>query len=385
MDAPLPDLGGRYRVESVLGTGGMGVVYAATDLRVRRRVAVKMLRPESVDDADSLERLREEAFSLASIRHPNIVQLYDFVFDGPHASFMIMELVDGESLSARLRRQAGPMPLEPARELALQLLSALAAAHAQGLVHRDIKPGNILLTSLPGRGDLVKVVDFGIAKLAESTIRRRPTTRSVVLGTPGYMAPEQAAGEIVDHRADVYAAALVFYRMLAGVNPFEAPDIATTLHRVVSMVPPPLSEYRPDLPSPLVRALGRALSKDRERRYANALELYGAIGGAVSDVRDRPLVERVIAVNETLPITMTVAPPVQRGETLVVAAEPQPRPAGASTPPPSDTLGAPASDTYVELAPQRGAPEWWRPWFVVVAGLVVALSALIVWHLTRRP
>ena len=185
-------LAGRFRIESVLGSGGMGAVYAATDTSVGRRVAIKMLHPDVALQRDSLERMREEAFSLASLHHPNIVQLFDFYAGGPECTFLVMELVEAGTLNTVLRTRV-PFPVETAIDYAKQVLSALAAAHARGIFHRDIKPANLLVVSLPARHELIKVIDFGIAKLTEETIRRRPTTAGVLLGTPTFMASDARA------------------------------------------------------------------------------------------------------------------------------------------------------------------------------------------------
>ncbi len=272
-------LANRFRVESIVGTGGMGAVYVATDLSIGRRVAIKMLHPELAAQPDHLERLREEAFSLASLHHPNIVQLFDFHAGGPEATFMVMELVEGETLAERLTRH--PMlPIDMAVDYALQLLSALSAAHARGIVHRDVKPANLLVMSVPARRDLIKVLDFGIAKLTEETIRRRPTTAGILLGTPTYMSPEQASGRPVDPRTDVHAVGLVLYRMLSGSNPFEGYDLATTLHRVQSFVPPALTQLRADAPPHLAHAIARAVSKDPAARFGSALDFAQSLGGS---------------------------------------------------------------------------------------------------------
>ena len=274
-------LGGRYRLEAVLGQGGMGAVYAATDLTINRRVAIKLLRRELADDRDSLERMREEAVSLAALRHPNVVQLYDFHAATPETTFLLMELVEGESLSRRLERQ-GPMPLAVAVDYARQVLSALSAAHARGIIHRDIKPGNVLVMAVPMQKDLIKVLDFGIAKLTEDTIRRKPTTAGMLIGTPAYMSPEQAAGRPVDTRSDIYAAGLLLYTLLAGRNPFSGFELASTLVRVQNVDPPPLVAVRPDAGAALAEVLAVAMAKEPAKRFQTAQELVAAIDWATT-------------------------------------------------------------------------------------------------------
>ncbi len=270
-------LAGRFRVDAAIAAGGMGAVYIATDTSIGRLVALKMLHPDLAMDAENLERLREEAFSLASLRHPNIVQLYDFHRGGPEATFMVMELIEGESL-ARGLVQRPRLPVEVAVDYAKQTLSALAAAHAQGIIHRDIKPANLMVVSLPARRELVKVLDFGIAKLTESTLRRRPTTSSLMLGTPAFMAPEQTGGGAIDARTDIHAVGVVLYRMLAGVNPLAGPDVPTTLQLVNTFVPPDIREHRSDVPEETARAIARALAKSPAMRFSSAEEFAEALG-----------------------------------------------------------------------------------------------------------
>ena len=281
-------LAGRFRVDSSIASGGMGAVYVATDTTIGRRVALKMLHPDLAVDQDNLERMREEAFSLASLRHPNIVQLYDFHRGGPETTFTVMELVEGESLAKALVRQPR-LPVEVAVDYAKQTLSALAAAHAQGIVHRDIKPANLMVVPLPARRELIKVLDFGIAKLTEATIRRRPTTSSLMLGTPAFMAPEQTAGGAIDGRTDLHAVGILLYRMLAGENPLAGPDVPTTLQFVNTRVPADIRTHRPDVPEEVARAIARALEKAPALRFSSAEEFAEALGvGHLTSLASRP-------------------------------------------------------------------------------------------------
>ncbi len=273
-------IGGRFRLDSLLGRGGMGSVFKATDLSIHRQVAIKLLHPEVADDPVSVERMREEALSLASLRHPNVVQLYDFYSSGPDATFLVMELVEGQSLARRLDRD-GPLPVKTAIDYTRQILSALGAAHDKGIIHRDIKPGNVVIVTVPMERERIKVLDFGLAKLTEVTLRRRPTATGVLLGTPPYMSPEQATGRPLDPRSDLYAAALLLYTLLAGRNPFlAAGDSAATLVRVQSVVPPQIDEVRGDVPSALAEVIAIGMAKNPNERFQSAAELVQALDWA---------------------------------------------------------------------------------------------------------
>ena len=222
-------LGGRYRLRSLLGRGGMGSVYAAVQEDLGRSVAVKILDPLLACDPGQLERFRREALASAALGHPNIVQVTDFSAPtNTQPPFLVMELLAGQSLGQLLDRESVVAPQRIAF-IASQLLSALGAAHAAGIVHRDIKPDNVFLVSTSAFHDLVKVLDFGIAKLATEEGGARLTGTGAMLGTPAYMAPEQARGAVVDHRADLYAVGATMYQALAGRLPHDAPSFPAML------------------------------------------------------------------------------------------------------------------------------------------------------------
>src|SRR4029077_21231758 len=232
-------LGGRYRLIELLGQGGMATIYRASDSQLGRDVAVKVLRPEYGRDPDFVARFRMEAQAVASLNSPNIVVVHDFGMDdaGP---FIVMDYVDGEDL-ARLLRRTGPLPPAQAARIAAEVARALAAAHARGLTHRDIKPGNILLAQ-NGR---VLVTDFGIARaIAEAQM----TLPGMTLGSVQYMSPEQARGETATERSDIYALGVVLFEMLAGRRPFEGDSAAAiAMARLMPPVPMP-SLYRSGIP-----------------------------------------------------------------------------------------------------------------------------------------
>jgi len=267
-------LGGRYRVERRLAGGGMGVVYAATDTRLDRKIALKVVHAHLAHDARILERFRREASAAGGLEHPHIVQVTDFVEAPGAPPFLVMELLQGEPLSEVLRRER---TLEPGRMafIAWQTLDALGAAHAAGIVHRDLKPANIFLTTVAGVRDVVKVLDFGVAKLSDSNVKL--TQAGDVIGTPAFMAPEQLRGEEIDGRADLYALGVVMYGCLAGAPPFWASDPGETVRRVVAGTYEPLVARVPGLEPALAVVVEKAFAARRESRFGAAGELRAAL------------------------------------------------------------------------------------------------------------
>jgi serine/threonine-protein kinase len=290
---------GVYRVESLLGAGGMGEVYLARDTRLDRDVALKVLPDLFAADPDRLARFEREARVLASLRHPNIAGIYGLEeADGVRA--LVLELVDGETLADRIARET--LPLQEALGIARQIADALAAAHEAGIVHRDLKPANIKITSTGS----VKVLDFGLAKALEaesvrSDLSMSPTLTSpaatrvgVLLGTAAYMSPEQARGKAVDRRSDLWAFGCVLYEMLTGRHAFEGDEITDVIARIIER-DVDLRALPPATPPSIRRLLRRCLEKDRNRRLADAsdarLEIDEALGGGPVDAnlpRDVP-------------------------------------------------------------------------------------------------
>jgi serine/threonine-protein kinase len=269
-DAPPP-----YTIERELGRGAVATVYLARDRRLDRPVALKLLRPD-VATATDARRFRREIAILARLYHPHILQLYDFGVLGPASGhpglFFVMPYVRGESLRQRLARD-GPMPLDDALALARDLAGALAYAHAQAVVHRDIRPENILLEA--GHALLS---DFGIAGVLESAGGERLSASGIVLGQPGYMSPEQAAGaRAIDGRTDVYGLGCVLYEMLAGEPPFTGATRGAILARQAAGNTPPLRTVRPDIPEGIERAIQRALAVRPEERFGTASEVGAAL------------------------------------------------------------------------------------------------------------
>lgn len=263
-------LNGRYELRTLIGQGTFGRVYGGYDHRLDRSVAVKVIKPWWTEDQEWAERFEREARLMARVSHPGIVQIFDIGYDR-EGLYYVAELVDGESLAERLRR--GPLPPTRVRDIAEQLCRALAAAHAERVVHRDVKPANVLID----RSGRVKVGDFGIARLAEGSSEGVAGT---VLGTPRYMAPEQARGRVPTPASDVYGAGIVVYEMLAGQPPFVEGSPVELALRHLNDPPPPLPSGTPPALAAIVE---RALAKDPAARYPSGREMADALVRA--DVR----------------------------------------------------------------------------------------------------
>src|SRR5256714_457182 len=245
---------GRYELEELVGTGGMSSVFKARDTLLERHVALKILHQHFTEDDEYVERFRREARAVASLSHPNIVTVID---RGEHESkqFIVFEYVDGENLK-RLIERRGPAPVETALELALQVARGLSFAHQQGLVHRDVKPQNVLLN-----GDCqAKVTDFGIARSLD--VQHGMTQTGTVLGTSDYIAPEQAQGQRVDEHTDVYSLGVVLYELLTSEVPFPGENFVAVAMRHINEPPPLLRDKRPDVSPRLEAAVHRAMAKE---------------------------------------------------------------------------------------------------------------------------
>ncbi len=303
---PVPSLIGQnighFRILALLGKGGMGEVWLAEDARLSRKVAVKRLPLELTADPERMRRFAQEARTASALNHPNIITIHEIgEASAEHGAthYIVTEYIEGETLRQRLTNASDQrIKLAEAVDLAAQVAAALAAAHEAGIVHRDIKPENVMVR----RDGLVKVLDFGLAKLTEiaptvggsqsSTLAGNSTEAGVVMGTPRYMSPEQARGEKVDSRTDIFSLGVMLYEMVAGRAPFAGATTSDVIAAVLRDTPPPLAEAAPETPLELERIIGQALRKDRAERYQTAKDLLGDL----NQLKERFLMEKLVVL-----------------------------------------------------------------------------------------
>ncbi len=290
---------GHYRIVDKIGSGGMGVVYEAEDLKLRRHVALKFLPEEVAEHPQALQRFRLEARAASALNHPNICTIYE-VDEVDGRVFIAMELLEGRTLKQTVNEAKGgkPLPLETVIDFGVQIAGAINAAHSKGIVHRDIKPANIFVL----KQRRIKVLDFGLAKLTRSqrssdeTEMTDGTAPGMVMGTVGYMSPEQVRGQAVDGRTDIFAFGAILYEMLAGRRAFERPTSSETMAAILNEEPSAISQLAPNTPPALARVVKRCLEKDPEQRFQSASDLAFALealsesSGAQASVvgQDRP-------------------------------------------------------------------------------------------------
>jgi serine/threonine protein kinase len=269
----------RYEVTQEIARGGCAVVLEARDVRLGRLVAIKMPKPGMVDDS-AVERLTREARVAASVHHPNVCSVTDAGWLDEHSPYLVLERLYGETLGAYVAR-LGHLDADEAIEICIQTLSALHSAHVLGVVHRDVKPDNIFLVHREGCAPIVKLLDFGLCRGAESASVNDELTLTrvgTVVGTPEYMSPEQASGvRAFDARIDVWAVGVVLYEILTGTRAFVAENVSAVLSAVLSKSLPSLRRLRPELPSELEQVLAKAMDRDPRRRYRSGLEMQGAL------------------------------------------------------------------------------------------------------------
>jgi len=358
--ADLPAIGAvldeRYEITGLLGQGGMGHVLSARHVVLGNRLAIKVLRREMTRDAEIVERFRREARAASAIGHSGIVAVKDFGALPSGASYYVMEHVEGQSVAEALA-EARAFPLARALDVVRQMANALGAAHAAGIVHRDVKPENVLLTkTFDGHADQVKILDFGIAKLDFAS---RLSGAHRVLGTPAYMSPEQARGQTLDLRADVYALGMVFYELLTGDVAFDDARPLEVLRMQIMTPAPSVRLLRPDVPDAIEQLIARCLEKKQEARPASMKEIADAI-------------ETVQATMPAASVTPTPAPIPRR-------AAPRPKlpsisvaPITSSSPP-----SVPSRATPVATAPARRSHATWIAGAVLTLIGVAALAAAV--------
>jgi tetratricopeptide (TPR) repeat protein len=303
---------GQYQIRAKVGAGGMGEVYRAHDSRLRRDVAIKVLPRDFAGDYARLQRFEQEARATSALNHPNILTVHDIgAHDG--APFIVSELLEGEELRGYLKR--GPLPRAVALDYTQQIAAGLAAAHARGIVHRDLKPENVFVTS----DGFVKILDFGLAKLTEvaeasdasaTTSLGAKTMPGAVMGTAGYMSPEQARGGEIDARSDIFSLGVVLYEMVAGRTPFTGANTIDVLGAILNQEPPPLRQFAPDVPASLERLIAKAIRKDPGDRYQSVKDLQVDLKA----VRDE-----LTTGKATAPAT-AVGPSARRSRLALVAA-----------------------------------------------------------------
>jgi eukaryotic-like serine/threonine-protein kinase len=369
-------IAGRYRLEHLLGEGGMGTVWAATHTVTRRSVAMKFLKDSMRHRKDLRERFLREAAAASSLKHPNVVEIID-VFDFEEGSpVMVMELLKGETLGQKLLRDER-LSVEETAALLLPVVSAVGAAHAHGIVHRDLKPDNLFL--LEGGGEpSVKVLDFGIAKLsAERYLQDGPagmlTESGSMLGTPCYMAPEQASGESpVDHRADIWSLGVILYECLSGMRPIEGENLPQVVARLMSAGIMPLERIAPELPAEVTGLVKQMLTRDVGRRPASLVEVSRTLSHFTNVRAPDFAAPSGVSVPAPTPRTMESARPRTR---LVASRDADPQgPTMLSSPPVNSSV----------LREAKEPPKQGRGVFVV--GGAALLLATIAWFASdRRP
>jgi serine/threonine-protein kinase len=355
-------LGGRYKIDAVLGQGGMSAVYRGEDPNLHRTVAIKLIHSHLTGDPEFVRRFEAEAAAVAQLRHPNIIQVYDFNHDDD-TYYMVLEYLPGETLQARLRREARAgkgLPAPEALEIAAAVADAVEYAHRRGLIHRDIKPANIMLDD-QGRPTLM---DFGIAKIMGGA---QHTATGAVVGTATYISPEQVLGQRPTERSDIYSLGVTLYEMVAGRPPFEADSAMTLMMKHVNELPPDLRTLSPNTPPDVVAAIDKALAKDPALRYQSAAAMATALRAVADRLRTgqtdlghaRPLDERPTVADKSAPMAM---PPIGRQQPLQSRIERAPAPARLE---PAPTAGA-----------RRGLPMWALVGLPLVAVLCLAVAAL---------
>ena len=319
-------LGDGYAVEKPLGAGGFAVVYLVRDLSLKRSLAVKVLSPDLITSKTVLERFRREAETVAQLSHPNIVPLH-FIGQKDDLLYLAMACIDGGSVADRLDK-IGPLPISDVERIISEVASALAHAHKRGVIHRDIKPQNVLTDSESGRS---LVTDFGIARTADSSL----TATGMFVGTPAYLAPEQVTGEPSDHRADIYALGVMAYELLAGQAPFLGPTPTAVLMKRLAGPPEPIMSVRKDTPAELAAIVDTCMASDPEDRYQTAADIVAALHGDVVRTPTSPggrTIKRPAAGRSRVPLAVGVGTVLLAAVAIGYVIKRGARPPGGRTP-----------------------------------------------------
>lgn len=356
-------LAGKYRIERLLGEGGMGAVYVATNQVLQKRVALKVMNERFASMPAAVERFLREAVAASRVSHPGIVQVFDA---GQHEMrpWIAMELLEGESLGARLER--GPMPLSDVLKMAEGTLSALAEVHDEGIIHRDLKPDNIFLARTRGGDWVPKVLDFGIAKDTSDGHLNKLTATGAVVGTAHYLSPEQAKGlPDIDVRADIYAMGVVLFEALSGQMPYEAETITQLIAMMFTEKPRSLAALAPQVPEPIAQVVATCLEQERDKRFQTARALLGALRAA-AEASDGA----GIAFDATAPSMPAAAPSVPPTSGARAAPVPTPPPGHAVTTlltPSEDSAIVEASTPVAHAAEQSERPPRRGLWLIALA------------------
>jgi serine/threonine protein kinase len=347
-------LGGRYQLETLLGQGGMSAVYRATDPNLRRTVAVKLIHTHLAADPEFVRRFEEEAAAVARLRHPNIIQVYDFNHDGD-VYYMVLEFVPGETLQDKLRALNSQQKLLPFAEtinVTISLCEAVQYAHNQGMIHRDLKPANVMITP---KNEAI-LMDFGIAKIIGG---ENLTATGAMIGTVAYMAPEQIRGQRPDHRADIYSLGVMLFEMVSGRRPFEGDSAPSTMMMHLTEPVPDLRQINQNTPPQLVQIIEKTLAKEPAQRYQNAADL-------AADLRAVNLHVASSAIN-------TAAMTAVQSPAIPAIAPPLPAPSRPIAQPQTGTQTGPQPTASPPAASSRSA----RPWIFAAVGMGI-LGLLIV-------
>ena len=380
-------LDGRYKVESVLGQGGMGMVFKGMQTSVQRPVALKTLHPQLAMAPTFFERFKREAEMASRLHHPNIITIYDFGRTAEGICYYVMEMLEGESLRQRIKRD-GPFTLRQAAAIIEQSAAGVAHAHHGNVIHRDLKPHNIMLTSVDGN-EYVKVLDFGLVKALEQEEEEQLTSTGQVLGTPQYMPPEQAGGEVVDQRSDLFSLTGVFYYCLTGHSPYGANSVRKALTLALAANVPPIETYRKGSPVPksIDEFMVKGLTPEKEDRFQTAEDFVQSLHAALSGAPD--------SVLDAVPLFTPETGSKESGSGSSSASR---KSASAAPRPPSKAISAvsrplPRQSSRVEVAPEPEKPAERQPSQVsqgvplgalvgVAAVLVVLIGGALVWKLS---